>query len=72
MPSSSPSPPPICLQVAYAREHRLHAYAHEKFLPRDLPWGDFSFLTVLRNPLDRLVSHFHHFGPTVKDFDKRT
>lgn len=28
-------------------------------------------LTVLRDPLDRAVSHFYHFGPDVKDFKNR-
>jgi len=53
-------------QLAYTRQTKVQFFANEKFLQSSLPWGRMGFITVLRHPLERLVSHFYHFGPNCK------
>ena len=49
-------------QKIYVKALALDFYAHEKFLPRELPFGDVAFVTILRHPFDRLLSEGKHTG----------
>ena len=74
------NPSPLHLRAAWmgtVKEQRLYVhamaldfYAHEKFLPPELPFADVAFVTILRQPFDRLLSEGKHTGfkclPTVQ------
>jgi hypothetical protein len=49
-------------QRIYVRAMALDFYAHEKFLPPRMPFGDVAFVTIIRHPYDRLLSEGKHTG----------
>ena len=60
----------IAEQAAYAQTTDLTFIANEMFLPRELDYHNYDFITVLRDPWQRYISHYAHEYPDRKSIMK--
>lgn len=60
-------------QALYAHAMGHDLFAHEKYLPAELAFGEMAFLGILRHPFDRYLSGGKHTGfKCIPKYDRRT